>query len=183
MDYMYDSDISVNTYRSVVMKSIYLIGSLRNPDIPKTAAAIRAGTRLEVFDDWYAAGPIADDSWRDYEQGKGHNFPQALAGYAARHVFSFDQHHLNRCDSAVLCLPAGKSGHLELGYMAGLGKPTFILMEGEPERFDVMYQFATGGVYYSVESLCEEINSVVSVRAFHDAYDPPDDILTNERYA
>lgn len=136
------------------MKSIYLIGSLRNPDIPKIAASLRSAD-WEVFDDWHAAGPHADDCWRDYEQARGHNYKEALAGWAARHVFDFDLHHLNRCDMAVLCLPAGKSGHLELGYCAGLGKPTFILMDGEPERFDVMYQFASGGVAYSVDALKE----------------------------
>ena len=121
---------------------IYLIGSLRN------TRAVLLGHRLrcagvEVFDDWHAAGPEADDKWREYEQRRGRTYKEALHGEAARHVFEFDWDHLVKADGAVLVLPCGKSGHLELGWILGRGKPGFILMEGEPERWDVMYQFAT----------------------------------------
>jgi nucleoside 2-deoxyribosyltransferase len=136
---------------------IYLIGSLRNPEIPKIAAQLRTLTGQEVFDDWYAAGPEADDYWRDYEKEKGHSFREALKGYAARNVFLFDKGHLDRCRAAVLVLPAGKSGHLELGYVLGKGKPGYILLpDADPERFDVMYQFATG-VYDDVNELAEAL--------------------------
>jgi nucleoside 2-deoxyribosyltransferase len=97
----------------------------------------------EVFDDWYAAGEKADDAWQAYEQGRGHNYEEALKGYAAEHVFGYDKHHLDRCDTGVLLMPAGKSSHLELGYMIGQGKPGFIVLPAEPERYDVMYKFAT----------------------------------------
>lgn len=127
---------------SSLTKSIYVIGSLRNDDIPATASELRS-LGIDVFDDWYAAGPEADDYWKKYEQEKGLTYQEALKGYAAKHVFEFDKHHLDRCDAALLVLPAGKSGHLELGYVAGSGKPTFILLDEEDVRWDVMYQFAT----------------------------------------
>ena len=138
------------------MANIYLIGSLRNPKIIETAEKLRAAGH-EVFDDWYAAGPEADDYWRDYEKAKGHTYKQGLQGYAAKNVYNFDKHHLDRNDMAVLVLPAGKSGHLELGYVIGSGKPGYILLD-DPERWDVMYQFAKG-VFYSVEELIEELKS------------------------
>lgn len=122
-------------------KSLYLIGSLRNEGIPEISKSLRK-IGLDVFDDWHAAGPEADDCWKEYEENRGRTYKEALSGYAARHVFSFDKYHLDRCDAALLVLPAGKSGHLELGYMAGRGKPTFILLD-RPDRWDVMYQFAT----------------------------------------
>lgn len=122
---------------------IYLIGSLRNPKVPKLAQILR-GQGYEVFDDWYAAGPEADDHWQAYEKSRGHSLVAALDGYAAYHVFHYDKFHLERADAAVLVLPAGKSSHLELGYVIGLGKPGFILLDGEPDRYDVMYRFATG---------------------------------------
>ena len=139
---------------------IYLIGSLRNPKIPSIAQQLRYLTGLEVFDDWYAAGPEADDYWMRYEQGKGHNFEQALKGYSARNVFQFDKAHLDRADVGVLALPAGKSGHLELGYLIGKGKLGVILLEGEPERFDVMYQFAHC-VTSDIDVVANSINSFV----------------------
>lgn len=132
--------------------SIYLIGSLRNPQVPVLAGQLRRAGH-DVFDDWYAAGPEADDHWMHYEQQeRGHSFAEALQGYAAGHVFEFDKAHLDRCGTAVLLLPAGKSGHLELGYMIGQGKKGYILLDGEPERFDVMYKFATG-VFTNVDDL------------------------------
>lgn len=121
---------------------VYLIGSLRNPEVPVIAAQIRSHG-FDVFDDWHAAGPRADDHWKEYEQARGHNYRTALIGYAAEHVFSFDLKHLNRCNIGVLLLPAGKSGHLELGYMRGQGKKCFIWTPpNDTERWDVMYQFA-----------------------------------------
>lgn len=124
------------------IESLYLIGSLRNEEVVRLAKKLRE-TGLDVFDDWMAAGPEADDYWKRYETDRDHSYQDALKGYAARHVFEFDKYHLDRCDAAALLLPAGKSGHLELGYVAGTGKPAFIILDDEDVRFDVMYQFAT----------------------------------------
>ena len=131
----------------------YLIGSLRNPDV------VHLGNRLSdkninVFSSWAAAGPLADDSWRDYEKSKGVTYKEALKSYAAQHVFQFDRFHLNRCDGAILLCPAGKSGHLELGYVLGKDKPGFIYLPGEPERWDVMYNFST--------AVCTSFDELVS---------------------
>lgn len=135
---------------------IYVIGSLRNPKIPEIANAIRK-LGIEAFDSWYAPGPEADDFWQKYEQGRGHTYIEALNDYAARHVFEFDRLHLDRATSGVLVLPAGKSCHLELGYLIGQGKPGYILLDQEPERWDVMYGFAT--VVPSVEELLSVIST------------------------
>ncbi len=124
-------------------KSVYIIGSLRNPAVPETAAKLR-DFGFDVFDDWYAAGPEADDKWREYERNRGRSYEDALKGYAAQHVFQYDRSHLDRCEAAILVLPAGRSGHLELGYFIGQGKPGYILLDGEYDRWDVMYAFATG---------------------------------------
>ena len=123
--------------------SIYIIGSMRNPRVPVIAKALR-DLGYDVFDDWYSVGPEADDKWQEYEKARGRTFTQALAGHHAGHVFALDKKHLDRCTAAVLVAPAGKSAHLELGYMIGSGKQGYILLDGEPERFDIMYQFATG---------------------------------------
>jgi nucleoside 2-deoxyribosyltransferase len=142
------------------MKRVYLIGSLRNPRVAELGNTLRRAG-LEVFDDWHAAGPEADDHWQKYEQAKGNSFIQALKGAAAQHVFAFDRENLDASDAAVLVLPAGKSGHLELGYMAGKGKKTYILMDKEPERFDVMYCFATS-VHMMPVPLIDELKRVLA---------------------
>lgn len=137
------------------MSEYYLIGSLRNPDVAFCANKLRK-EGIQIFDSWFSAGPLADDSWRDHEKLKGHSFQEALRGSAAQHVFHFDKFHLDLCAGAILMCPAGKSGHLELGYMLGRGKPGFIYLPGEPERFDVMYNFATA-VCTSFEALVKAI--------------------------
>ena len=121
---------------------IYLIGSLRNPEIPYIGNRLRE-KGFEVFDDWFAGGKIADDEWQAYEGIRGTDYKTALRGYAARHVFEFDLFHLHRADIGILVLPSGKSGHLEIGWMLGQGKPGYVLFDKEPDRLDCMYQFAT----------------------------------------
>ena len=133
------------------MKVLYLIGSLRNPEVPKIGNFLRA-LGFEVFDDWYGAGEIADDSWQKYEQGRGRSYGDALKSYASRHIVELDYTHLKRCDAAVLVMPAGKSGHMELGFVMGQGKPGFVLFDGPPERWDQMYgitQRVGGNVVFS----------------------------------
>lgn len=120
--------------------------------VPEVAETLRDITSLDVFDDWYAAGPEADDYWRDYEKRREHSFAEAVKGHAAQNTFNFDKCNLDRCDAACLVMPAGKSAHLELGYVIGSGKPGFILLADDPDRFDVMYAFATE-VVYSIDEL------------------------------
>lgn len=127
-------------------KCIYIIGALRNARIPFVAKELEEATGYEVFADWFSPGPDADDFLRDYVRTR---MPEAgikdiLATHAAKHVFEFDKYHLDRSDAAVLVMPGGKSAHLELGYVRGCGKPGFVLFDQEPERVDVMYQFASG---------------------------------------
>jgi len=137
------------------MKSIYLIGSLRNPSVTSLAERLRKAG-FDVFDEWMAAGPEADDYWQKYSDNRGHDYREALKGYAAQHVFEFDKFHLDRCDGSILLLPAGKSGHLELGYTIGRGKPGYILFDKTPDRYDVMYNFATD-VFFSEDALILEL--------------------------
>jgi nucleoside 2-deoxyribosyltransferase len=134
---------------------LYLIGSLRNPRVPEVARELRQAG-FAVFDDWFSAGPDADDCWQAKQKGDGLSYKQALCGPAAVNVFEFDKAHLDAADVVVMLAPAGKSAHLELGYSIGQGKPGYVLMEAEPERWDVMYQFADG-VAYNVEELTQMI--------------------------
>lgn len=124
---------------------LYLIGSLRNDRIPVLANTLRqAHPEIEVFDDWFAAGPEADDHWKAYEIARGRNYREALEGYAAKNVYAFDKRHLDSSTHVLLVLPAGKSGHMEIMY-AAYGAAMFpsvaILLDPEDIRWDVMYQF------------------------------------------
>jgi nucleoside 2-deoxyribosyltransferase len=137
---------------------IYIIGSLRNPAIPDFANTL-AKEGYEVFADWFAPGPEADDFWRNYSKARGWTYKQALNSHAAKHVFEFDKHHLDEADVVVMLMPAGKSGHLELGYQIGKGKLGYILFDQEPERYDVMVQFATD-IFFNQDELLAELRRI-----------------------
>lgn len=135
--------------------TIYLIGSLRNPKVPLIAKELRT-YGFDVFDEWYAAGPTTDEDWQRYESIRGRSYKEALAGKHAKDVFNFDVENLKLADIGVLVAPAGKSAHLELGWMVGQGKRGYMLFDKEPERFDVMVQFATD-IFFSLEDLVKEL--------------------------
>ena len=121
---------------------VYLIGSLRNPDVPRVAELIRSWGH-DCIDDWYAAGPEADDKWQEYETRRGRSYGQALDGLHAAHVFDFDSFHIGRADAGVLLHPAGRSCHIEFGVIRGMKKPGYIVLGEHYDRFDVMYRYAT----------------------------------------
>lgn len=137
---------------------VYIIGSLRNPIVPQVGNRLRA-EGFDAIDDWYGAGFEADDMWQAYEGIRGRSYAEALGGRAAQNVFLFDRSFLDMADAAVMIAPGGRSAHIELGYFLGSGKPGFILSQDEPERFEVMPNFATE-ICYSVDALVAGLRGV-----------------------
>ena len=138
---------------------IYLVGSLRDRKVPIIGEQLRQATRYEIFDQWWTASEDADDWLRDYFKYRKMSYKDAIHSYAAKHIFDFDKHHLDRASVGVLVMPAGKSCHLELGYLAGQGKPCYVLFDKEPERLDIMYNFATN-IFFNTEDLINELNRI-----------------------
>lgn len=142
---------------------IYLIGSLRNEKIPHIAKEIREIVDWEVFDDWFSPGPEADDFWRKYEKIRGSTYKEALSHWAGKHIYEFDKYHIDRANIGIMIMPAGRSGHLELGYMIGQGKRCFLLFDKEPERWDVMYQFVLengGDIFFDRKDLYNTLKTL-----------------------
>ena len=133
----------------------YLIGSLRNPKIPLIGNKLREA-KIDIFDEWHDAGPEADDYWKKDQQARGRTYIEALASYAADHVYNFDKYHLDRCDGCILILPAGRSCHMEFGYVIGSGKRGYVLFDKDTDRWDVMYKFATG-LFFDIEELIKKL--------------------------
>ena len=137
------------------VKSIYIIGSLRNPTSVIEFANELQALGFDAFADWVSPGPQADDYFKDYAKARGLTYKQALQTYAAKHIFEFDKAHLDRCDAAVLLMPAGKSACMELGYVRGQEKPGYIVYESEPDdRYDLMFQFASE-IFFSKQEFFE----------------------------
>jgi len=147
-----------NNKESIAKKRvIYIIGSLRNKNVPVIANKIRKiNKEWEVFDSWFSPGPHADDFLGDYAKGKGLTYKETLKDWAATHIFDFDKKHIERSTDVVMIMPSGKSGHLEIGWALGKGKRGYILFDKEPKRVDVMYQFATD-IFFNFEELAEEL--------------------------
>lgn len=140
------------------IKTIYIIGALKNWKVVQLAKDLEQ-LGFEPFADWITPSPLADKFLLKYAKQRGWTYKQALNSYAARHVFEFDKHHIDRCDAAVMLAPCGKSGHIELGYFSGAKKPCFILFEKEPKRFDVMLRFAND-IFFSKEELFNTLTRV-----------------------
>lgn len=131
---------------------IYVIGSLSNPRVEEVADALRAAG-IDAFDQWRAA---QGDYWADYAKRKGLSFREAIKLDFVETAFQFDLKYLKLAEAAVMVMPAGRSGGIELGWMLGQGKRGYILYDGEPERPDLMAKLATA-VCFSIEELIQEL--------------------------
>lgn len=138
---------------------VYLVGSLKDQYVREVANALRDAD-YEVFDDWHASGPDADAHWQRYEKSRGRAYVEALKAPFGRNSFEFDVSHLASSAAAVaVCKPnrlPGTSSIAELGYMRALGKPTFILLNGEPFEWELMVQLV-GKFILSIPELLEEL--------------------------
>lgn len=142
--------------------NVYLVGSLKCPLFPHVAEALREAGH-EVFDDWRGAGHDGDLRWRNYEiVERCRNYVEALASPYATFGFEFDKKHLDACDVAVAVCKDGKlpgrSSIAELTYVRwGRSKPTYILLNGEPEEWDLMLPLTAHGFFYKVEDLITQL--------------------------
>lgn len=68
--------------------------------------------------------------------------------------FDSDFHAMQRADTFVLVLPCGRSAHLELGWAAGAGKRTAVLLDGPMVTPELMYRM--------VDFLAPDIESLMS---------------------
>ena len=135
-----------------ISQKVYIGGALANPEIVRlTKLLLDAG--YDAFSEWYTPGKEADVLWRDYEQALGIDYRQALLRPSAQNTFRFDKNNIDDSDVLVMLLPCGKSAHLELGYAIGTGKRGIIYMPEQPDRWDVMYNFAECVVYNDKELL------------------------------
>lgn len=134
------------------VKTVYIVGALKNPQIPVIARKLREWG-YDAFDEWWCCSEDADEWWQQYSKDNGLTYKQALDSWHAKNVCDFDVFHMDRSHGALLVMPAGKSGHLELGRFDGQGKPAFVLFDKEPDRYDIMYRLARGGVHFDLDSL------------------------------
>ena len=128
-------------------RRIVVASSWRNPTQPQIVDALRAAGH-DVYDlrnpapgntgfSWSEIDP----DWLDWTPGpfaeKLNTHPVAAAGFAS------DKRALDWCDTCILVLPCGRSAHLELGYAAGQGKDTYVLLHPNGFEPELMYLLNT----------------------------------------
>jgi len=139
---------------------IYLVGSLKDPDFPKVAQALRDAGH-DVFDDWRGGGCDGDKRWQYYEQEeRERNYVEALRSPFAESNFEFDKANLDKCDVAVAVCKAGKlpgrSSVAELAYVRwARGKHSYVLFNGEPDEWDLMLPLVVHDFFYTIDDLVE----------------------------
>lgn len=134
--------------------NIYVASSWRNPSQPEVVTRLRNAGH-EVYDFRNPAPDNTGFSWRDvdpdWQKWTPAEFCEGLNHPVAARGFGYDMDALDAADAVVLVMPCGRSAHLELGYAAGAGKRTAILLsEGEPEL-----------MYLMVDRLFHSLNDLV----------------------
>ena len=123
---------------------VYVASSWRNRTQPLVVETLRAWGH-EVYDFRHPSPDNHGFRWLEIDQcweaWQPLEFIRALSHPIAKAGFAEDMSALRAADAVVLLMPCGKSSHLELGWAAGAGKPTAILLDGpcEPE---LMYKLA-----------------------------------------
>lgn len=150
------------------MSRVYVASSWRNDRQPQVVELLRSAGH-EVYDFKNPPGRTGF-SWSEVRSpsepgipAKGADWvpaseylrmvehPRSAAGFAS----DFDAMHW--ADTVVLVLPCGKSAHLELGWAAGAGKRTAVLLEDpcEPELMYLMADLLTSSVLLLLDWLGE----------------------------
>ena len=124
---------------------IYVASSWRNEKQPQVVAALREAGH-EVYD---FRNPVPGENgfgWSQIDQAWQTWTPEqylaALDHPIAQHGFSRDMDALEGCEACVLVMPCGRSAHLELGWAAGAGRLTYVLLDG-PSEPELMYLMNT----------------------------------------
>lgn len=132
------------------MRKIYVASSWRNPGQPAVVQALREAGH-EVYDFRHPAPGNEGFAWSEIDPDWMDWTPERFAELLATHPvaangFSFDKGGLDWCDTCVLVLPCGRSAHLELGYAAGQGKETYVLLHEDKFEPELMYLLNTACV-------------------------------------
>lgn len=148
--------------RDISKPMVYIGGALKSTTVTAVAATLR-GLGYDAMDEWITPGPEADRFLHEYEMQRGRGYAESVMhSRAVENTVLFDKSFIDMADAFVMVQPCGKSAHLELGYAAGQGIPTFILLDGDPERFDVMPALA-GKVVDTLAALVVELSALQNI--------------------
>lgn len=139
---------------------IYVASSWRNEQQPGVVACLRRAGH-EVYD-FKNPTPHVGFGWSqidpDWQKWTPAQYLAALQHPVAQAGFKRDMDALTACEACVLVMPCGRSAHLELGWAAGAGKRTYVLLDGpsEPELMYLMNTEVVTTKYDLLRALCKD---------------------------
>lgn len=134
---------------------IYVASSWRNEARQQATVRELREAGHEVYDFRNPAPGNSGFAWSsidpNWQEWNPETFRAALHHPIAEQGFAFDFNAMKSADACVLVSPCGRSAHLELGWCAGAGKKSIVLLApGEPE---LMYKIA--------DHICTSLSEVV----------------------
>jgi hypothetical protein len=127
---------------------IYVASSWRNAIQPTVVRALKTAGH-EVYDFRNPAPGDTGFAWLQCSKlSSALKDPRAfrdeiLTHPIAKAAFAKDMNALKAADATVLVLPCGRSAHLELGYAAGAGQRTVVLLDDPMSEPELMYLMNT----------------------------------------
>lgn len=147
---------------------IYVASSWRNEIQPHVVHALRTMAH-EVYD-FHSPRPGNNGfSWAeidpDWQQWTLETYRDCLSDPTAEDGFALDMDALKWCEAVVGVQPFGRSASLELGWAAGAGKLTVLLLaKGEPELMIKMCDRICIGTEEMLKALSDHQLSVLRQR-------------------
>lgn len=139
---------------------VYVASSWRNSEQPQVVAALRR-VGYSVYD--FRNPRTGDDGFHwseidpDWQEWTPERYRQCLDHPLANSGYNSDMSAMERTDVFVGVQPFGRSASMEMGWAAGQGKKTILLLSsGEPELMVKMFDFIC-------VSMDEVISSIATV--------------------
>lgn len=139
---------------------IYVASSWRCPRQQDVVRTLRE-ERHNVYDFRNPSPGDSGFSWRQVATREQLEDPRSyrdevLTHPIARAGFDKDMDALRAADATVLVLPCGRSAHLELGWAAGEGQRTYVLLDDPISEPELMYLMTTF-ICVSMDELIHEL--------------------------
>lgn len=135
------------------MRKIYLASSWRNPYYLDALDRLRdAGHSVYDFREnsfqWHQLPDYLGNASTPKQLVEGLRHPTSTEHFA------LDYGAMQWADTGVLLMPAGRSAHLEAGWLAGRGKETFVVLHEDKFEPELMY-LLNSHIVLSMDELME----------------------------
>lgn len=159
----YSDQLASKSCEPTDARKIYVASSWRNAERHEEVVAVLRSCGHEVYNFREPRPGVGGFSWSqidpEWESWTPEQYREALRHPLAEAGFRHDRYALDWADTGVLVMPCGRSAHLELGYLAGQGKPCAVITHEQMEP-ELMVKLCSGGVLIGHDELIEWAGSI-----------------------